>query len=275
MILCDERVAAWWGEDPAGEQPAVGRLRAIVPLAHAGAVALFGDQFADGLKKVHVEPQDLVHGLERQEGCTGAVAMVPDVAAEDGAIALLDIGLIVLAVGAAAGEPDALLATPRDEDVVEELPAIVGVEAPQGHREGAAGEVDSGADALVALAPDGLQFGPPGGDVGGEKRGEEEAAGAFPQCASKSACRWPGETSAHSVNVRSGTCARKAARLGLVVATPWRRWSRRTACSSRSIVAGLMCRRAVRCSAESVSSSCRSRASIRSGRKGAKRLEHR
>ena len=40
----------------------------------------------------------------------GAVAMVPDVAAEDGAIALLDIGLIVLAVGAAAGELDALLA---------------------------------------------------------------------------------------------------------------------------------------------------------------------
>jgi hypothetical protein len=130
-------------------------------------------------------------------------------------------------------------------------------------------------DALVALAPDGLQLRPPRGDVDGEERGEVEAVVLSPQCASKSAWSAPGATLPHSLNVRRGTWARKAARLGLVVATPWRRCSRRTGRKSRSIVAGLIRRSAVRCSAESLISSCRSNASSSSGRKGAKRLEQR
>jgi hypothetical protein len=95
-------------------------------------------------------------------------------------VPLLDIGLIVLAIGPAAGKRDMLAATPRHEDVVEELSAVVGMEGEQGHRQGLAGQVHGAAHALVALAPHGLQLGPAGGDVDGEERGEVEAVCAFP-----------------------------------------------------------------------------------------------
>jgi hypothetical protein len=53
------------------------------------------------------------------------------------------------------------------------------------------------------------------------------------------------------------------------------RYWRRTGPKRRSMVGGLIRTRAVRCCAERVTSSCRSRVSMSSGRKGARRLEQR
>ena len=54
-------------------------------------MALFRDQFADGLKEVHIGTQELMHGGERQEGRPGAVAIIADEAAEHGPILLLSM----------------------------------------------------------------------------------------------------------------------------------------------------------------------------------------
>src|SRR5579884_1238504 len=275
LILGGERGTPFWGEDAAGQQPPVGGLGAIIAFDHPGAVALFGHEFPDGLKEVHVEAQQLVDRLQCGERGAGAVAVVADVPAEHRAVPLLDIGLVVFAIGAAAGEGNTLVATPWHEDVVQELAAVVGVQAEQRHREGLPDGLHGAADTFVALAPHGLQFGPAVATSMARSEVRKKSWLLSPQCASKSACKWPGGILAHSPKVRSGTWARRAARLGLVVAMPRRRYCRRTGPKSRSMVAGLIRRRALRTSAERVISSCRSRVSSSSGRKGAKRLEHR
>ncbi len=64
--------------------------------------------------------------------------------------------------------------------MVEEFPAVVGMETQERHGEGFADTVHGTADALLALAPHGLQLGPAGRDVDGEERGEKEAVRAGP-----------------------------------------------------------------------------------------------
>jgi len=49
---------------------AVGRLRAIVPFDHSGTVAVFGAQFADGLKEVHIVRMQAEQG-HRQDVAAG------------------------------------------------------------------------------------------------------------------------------------------------------------------------------------------------------------
>ena len=70
---------------------------------------------------------------------------------------------------------DVFATAPRDEDVVEKLPAIIGVKLAQRHRKALADEVDARADARVALAPDRLALGPTGGDIDGDQRRHIEA----------------------------------------------------------------------------------------------------
>ena len=86
LILDGERDAALWGEDSAGEQPTIGRLRAIISLDHPGAVALLGDQFAEGLKEVPIEPEDPVNRAGLFVGRAGAVAIIADEPADDGPV---------------------------------------------------------------------------------------------------------------------------------------------------------------------------------------------
>jgi len=77
----------------------------------------------------------------------GAVAVVADEAAPEQAVALLDPGLVVLAVGPPAGEADAAVATPAEQGGVDELAPIVAVPFAQGEGE-ALGEMLDGTGLL-------------------------------------------------------------------------------------------------------------------------------
>ena len=122
LILGGECGAVLRREDAARQQPLVGRLRAIVPLEYPGPVARFGEQLADGVKEVHVRPQPGVDGREGFERRPAAGPVVADKPAEHRPIFLLDVRLLVLPMRPAAGDGDALLATPRHEHLVEKLP---------------------------------------------------------------------------------------------------------------------------------------------------------
>src|SRR5437667_1667946 len=78
---------------------------------------------------------------------------------------------------AAAREGDALSAAVIERRAIDELGAVVAVEAGQGHGQSFADLVDAAAYARLALAPQGLQFDPAGGDIDGAEGEEEEAPG--------------------------------------------------------------------------------------------------
>src|SRR5207245_8611703 len=85
--------------------------------------------------------------------------------------------LSVLLPGAAAREGDALSATVIEQRAIDELGAVVAVEAGQGHGQPFADLVDAAAHARLTFAPQGLQLDPTGGDIDGAEGEEEEAAG--------------------------------------------------------------------------------------------------
>jgi hypothetical protein len=62
-------------------------------------------------------------------GSLGSVASITDERADDGAALLLDMGAVVLLIGAAAGEGHALALTPSIQAVVDELEAVLAVQA--------------------------------------------------------------------------------------------------------------------------------------------------
>lgn len=176
-ILGDERMSPDFREDARGQQALIGGLGAIVTLRHAGTVACLGGELPHRLKEVPVETQDLVDGGEMDVRSMTGVPIVTNEPAHDGPILLLGVGLVVLAPGSAAGEVDAFLMAPWDEQVIEKLAAIVGMELAQRHGQTLADVMEGGADALLSFAPDGLAFGPAGGDVHRDEGAKEEAVG--------------------------------------------------------------------------------------------------
>ena len=106
-------------------------MRAIVDAVHAGAPPSLRHELLHGLEEVDVQAREVVHATELRIGGLGGEAIIADELAHDGAVLLLDVGAVVLLPGAAAGEGDAVTATPIEETVVYELRAVVAVEADQ------------------------------------------------------------------------------------------------------------------------------------------------
>src|SRR3970282_2458258 len=91
----------------------------------------------------------------------GAVVSIPaDQLANVGPVLLLDVGVVVLLVGTAAGELDLLGAAVADQVVVEELAAVVGVDAAEAEGQALAHVLEGGDDPSLALAGHPSGFGP-------------------------------------------------------------------------------------------------------------------
>jgi hypothetical protein len=86
-------------------------------------------ELLDRLKEVDVEARERVDAGELGIGSLGSVASITDERADDGAVLLLDMGAVVLLIGAAAGEGHALALTPSIQAVVDELEAVFAVQA--------------------------------------------------------------------------------------------------------------------------------------------------
>jgi hypothetical protein len=79
---------------------------------HARAAALFGHELLDRLEEVDVQAGQRVDAGELRIG-GASIAIIADQGADDRAVLLLDMGAVVLLIGAAAGEGDALALAPR------------------------------------------------------------------------------------------------------------------------------------------------------------------
>src|SRR5262249_44990078 len=92
----------------------------------------------------------------------------------------LDPGLVVLAIGPAPGEADAVALTPAKQAGVDEFAAIVTVPLAQGERQALGDGLDPAGDPLLVQAPDRLQVGPGGGHVDRDERGAILSRGGLP-----------------------------------------------------------------------------------------------
>src|SRR5215831_8536562 len=134
LELRRERGALGGREDAGGEDALIRRLGRIVAFAEPAADAALAHELADGAEEVVLQPEQPVEPLEHRPGGPGAVAIVADEPADEQAVALLDPGLIVLAVGAAAGEAHSPTLAPAEQGGVDELAAVVAV--PRAYGEG-------------------------------------------------------------------------------------------------------------------------------------------
>jgi hypothetical protein len=116
-----------WGQEVGSPETLVRGAGGVVAFADAPPDPLVGDDLADRLEEVEVGAEEGVYGGELDGSGLGGEAAVADDAADRGPVALLDPGLIVLAVGATPGGADAASATVGLDEGVEELAAVVGV----------------------------------------------------------------------------------------------------------------------------------------------------
>src|SRR5262245_48517663 len=169
------------GREPAGDQdPLVRGWGRIVALEDLAPDPPFAQQLADWAEEVVLEAQQGVQALQDRPRGTRAVAVIAAEPPDEQAVALLHPGLVVLAVGPAAGEADAAMAAPPDEAGVDELTAVVTVPFAQGERQPRGDVLNGAGDPPLVQVPEGLQFGPTGGHVDRDERRAIPAGGRVP-----------------------------------------------------------------------------------------------
>jgi len=114
------------------KEPLEGGLGFVIGFVDHASVAGFRSHLHDRLEEVGVEPKMLVELVEEGELLIVVVAVIADGLADDGVVFLFDIAAVVLAVGAAAGEGDLEILAEAQQLGIDELAAIIRVEAEQG-----------------------------------------------------------------------------------------------------------------------------------------------
>jgi len=143
-----------------GEHTLIGSLGRVVVAGDAAAGAEFLFELHHGLEEVGVEPEASIERMQEPELRWRIVAVVAHGAADDGEVFLFDEAVIVLAIGTASGEGDPLLVTVAGEFVVDELCAVVGVQAQQGERQACPDILEAGEDMDLGLILHGFRLGP-------------------------------------------------------------------------------------------------------------------
>jgi hypothetical protein len=115
LTLLRKGLALGLGQDATEKHPLGGGPGGVVPLDDRAAEPVLTQELADGAEEVVVQPEQAVEALQDGQGGPGAVAIATDEAADEEPVALLDPGLIILAIRPAAGEADALATAPRHE----------------------------------------------------------------------------------------------------------------------------------------------------------------
>src|SRR5262249_14014360 len=166
-------------EGRAGTEALIGRLGPIVDSVDASALASLVPQALDGLEEVGVQAHEAIDAAKLGVGGASGVAIVADQGADDGPVFLLDLGTVVLPVGPAPREGDALAAAIVVQRAVDELGDVVGIQAAHGDREPPRDLMEGGGHTAMALPPQRLELDPAGGDIDGAERGPEEAGRAL------------------------------------------------------------------------------------------------
>ncbi|WP_188316577.1 hypothetical protein [Solihabitans fulvus] len=88
-----------------------------------------------------------------------AVAVIPDRAADYRPVLLLDVAAVVAVARSGPGEGDLLVLAVVEQVVVDELGAVVGVDAQDREREPRGDVLERGQDPLLGLVADGADLG--------------------------------------------------------------------------------------------------------------------
>lgn len=174
FILARESGFDFLGDLGVSQDPFVGCLGLIVASGERAPVPDLFLELHDREEEVGVQSCDPIEPAEKVELLGSVIAVVAGQVADDGVVFLFDVAVIVFAVGTTAGEGDVFMLAVLPEVFVNELAAIVAVNAQEGKREVGA----ACGDGLKHVAP-GLvfrdsRFGPGGGDIGkGQGEGED------------------------------------------------------------------------------------------------------
>ena len=128
LLLCQVRRA---------QQNGIRGLGATVSFADAAAVAGLFEELEVGAKVVVVQGPGPVEVVDEWQEVTALDPLIAEQLTDMGPILLLDMGLIVFLVGAAAGEADRVgsVCPVAPEVVVKKLGAVIDVEAQDGERQ--------------------------------------------------------------------------------------------------------------------------------------------
>jgi hypothetical protein len=143
---------------------------------HASATGL-GEKLHDRLEEVGVETKMPVELVEEGELLIVIVAVIADGSADNGVVFLFDIATVVLAVWPTASKGDLEVVAEAQQVVIDELAAIVRVDAEQGKREIVFNGVESLYDPALGFITHSAGFCPSWGDIGGVEALDEVTIG--------------------------------------------------------------------------------------------------
>jgi hypothetical protein len=90
----------------------------MIPLGDLSALAMLCSQLERGLEEVHEQSRGVIQARDCLGGRNALEAPIPEELAHDGAIFLLDPGLVILAIRTRAGELDPTVEAVLDQFVV-------------------------------------------------------------------------------------------------------------------------------------------------------------
>jgi len=186
-----ERVQAWAKFDEGGEWGGLYRLVCLLSLqpiqrcageivaaAQLRAHAHFLHQLGRRLKEIEPQAQfmaiEVIHGFHRLRG---VVAIPAHQLANMRPVLLLDVGVVVLLVGAAVAELHLVVSAPTADVPVDKFRAIVGIDPPQREGQRRLDLLQSVQHRLAALAQYGSRLGPARVHIGQVERVGELPAG--------------------------------------------------------------------------------------------------
>src|SRR5437867_3279982 len=127
-----ELVAFGRRQHAGGREPLIGGLGTIEHATQARPGALFAHELFDRLKDIDGQAGEVVRAGELGIGGFGGEAIIADEVTDNGAVLLLHVGAVIFRPRAAAGEDDALAGAVPIQGLVDELRAVVAVDAAQG-----------------------------------------------------------------------------------------------------------------------------------------------
>jgi hypothetical protein len=166
LILTHKGILDLLGDLGVCQDPSVGSLGLVVTTGELASVPDLFSELHDRLEVIGVQAENLIEHPQELELPRRVVAVVADCAANDGIVFLLDIAVVVLVIGPTAGEGDFLVFAVLFEVGVDELGAVVGVEAQERKGESGADSFDGGKNMATGLIFRGFRLGPACGHIG-------------------------------------------------------------------------------------------------------------
>ncbi len=133
--------------------------------ADLGSVADLGDEFLLRQQVVGEHPVQFPDLVEQFQFRGGVIAQVADELTDPRPVLLLDVGAVVLVPGTGPGESDPVLEAELEELVVDELTAVIRIDADDGKRKDSQDVLQGREDVFLCLVRHGPVHRPAGRNI--------------------------------------------------------------------------------------------------------------